>query len=91
MANEVYNFVINNQDDANVMKSINELGFIRKKFINLIYYRINRFDTKLYNAYCRYVTESEKLYENGIDRLVSRFVRRIEESKNIGKYSKNIS
>jgi hypothetical protein len=84
MVNEVYNFVINNQDDNNVMKSINELGFTRKKFINLIYYRINRFDTKLYNAYCRYVTETEKLYENGIDRLVSRIVRRIEEIKKMG-------
>lgn len=84
MMNEVYDFVINNQNDSNLMKAINELGFSRKKFINLIYYRINRFDTKLYNAYCRYMMETEKLNENGIDKLISRRMRRVEESKNIG-------
>ena len=84
MVNYAYDFVINNQDNNNVMKLINELGFSRKKFINLIYYRINRFDTKLYNAYCRYISETEKLCENSVDRIVSRNIRRIEESKKMG-------
>lgn len=84
MLNEVYDFVINNQDNREVMNSINELGFTRKKFINLIYYRIKRFDTKLYNAYCRYNNDTEKLCENSIDKFVSRALRKIEESKKIG-------
>ena len=84
MASIAYDFVIDNQNNSNVMKLINKLGFSRKKFINLIYYRINRFDTKLYNAYCRYMKETQRLVENGIDRLASRMIRRIEESKKIG-------
>jgi hypothetical protein len=51
---------------------------------NLIYYRIKRFDAKLYNAYCRYINDTEKLCENGIDKFVSRTLRKIEESKKIG-------
>ena len=82
MMNNMYDFVIDNQDNTNVMRAINELGFTRKKFINLIYYRINRFDTKLYNAYCRYMKESETLTENSVDKISSRIYRRIEESKN---------
>lgn len=84
MMNKVYEFVIEYQDKPNVMKAINELGFSRKKFINLIYYRINRFDAKLYNAYCRYIAETEPITENSIDRMVSMMFRRIDESKKVG-------
>jgi hypothetical protein len=82
--NKAYDILLTYQDNQRLMKSINYLGFTRKKFLNLVYYRLKRFDNKLYNAYNRYMKETMELTEGRIDWFINMMNERIEDSNKLG-------
>lgn len=82
--NKAYDILLTYQDNERMVEAINYLGYSRKKFLNLIYYRLKRFNRKLYNAYCRYVEETKTLTEGNIHRLIREMEDRLEECKKRG-------
>lgn len=75
-----YDVLINYQDNTNIMRAINDVGFSRKSFINLVYYRLDRFEAKLRNAYQRIISDNGFKNKNeNIDRLIDRTNRMICE------------
>lgn len=82
--NKAYDILLTYQDNQKIMKAINYLGFTRKKFLNLVYYRLKRFDNKLYNAYNRYMKETMKLTEGRINWFIDMMNERIEDSNKLG-------
>jgi hypothetical protein len=81
---KAYEVLLDFQDNERIMKAINYLGFTRKQFINLIYYRLKRFDKKLYNAYRRYMGETATLTEGNVDRFIREMEDRLKETKKRG-------
>lgn len=81
---KAYNVLLNNQDNSYIMNAINYLGYSKKKFINLVKYRCKRFQTKMLNAYNRFMEETEKLNEHNIDRHINRMSYIINESNDNG-------
>lgn len=79
-----YNVLINNQDNQRIMNAINYLGFTRKKFIDLVYYRFNRFENKLLNAYRRYLCDKAEAEGIGLEKQIRRMNEWINESKKCG-------
>ena len=82
--NKAYDILLTYQDNQRIMKAINYLGFTRKKFLNLLYYRLKRFDKKLYNAYDRYMKETRELTEGRINWLIKMMGEWIEDSERLG-------
>lgn len=82
--NKAYDILLTYQDNQKIMNAINYLGFTRKKFLNLVYYRLKRFDNKLYNAYNRYMKETMKLTEGRINWFIDMMNERIEDSSKLG-------
>lgn len=79
-----YDVLIDNQDKPQMMKAINYLGYTRKKFIDLVYYRFKRFENKLLNAYRRYKCDKAEKDGIGVDRQIRRMNEWINESKKCG-------
>lgn len=79
-----YDVLIDNQDKPQMMKAINYLGYTRKKFIDLVYYRFKRFENKLLNAYRRYKCDKTEKDGIGVDRQIRRMNEWINESKKCG-------
>lgn len=60
-----YDTIYEYYDDERVLKTINRLGYNRKKFFNRIYYSYKRFMNKLLNVYKRWEYENrDKLFKN---------------------------
>lgn len=81
---KAYDVIIKNQDNYYIMCAINYLGYSRKKFINLLKYRCKRFETKMLNAYNRFMEETAELNEHNIDRHINRMNNILDESKDNG-------
>ena len=81
---KAYNVLLNNQDSIYIMNAINYLGYSRKKFINMVKYRCKRFETKMLNAYNRFMEETAELNEHNIDRHINRMSYIINESNDDG-------
>lgn len=79
-----YDVLIDNQDKPQMMDAINYLGYTRKKFIDLVYYRFKRFENKLLNAYRRYKCDKVEKDGIGVDRQIRRMNEWINESKKCG-------
>lgn len=81
---KVHDVLLNNQDNIYIMNAINYLGYSRKKFINMVKYRCKRFETKMLNAYNRFMEETAELNEHNIDRHINRMSYIINESNDNG-------
>lgn len=81
---KAYDVLLNNQDNIYIMNAINYLGYSRKKFINMVKYRCKRFETKMLNAYNRFMEETAELNEHNIDRHINRMSYIINESNDNG-------
>lgn len=78
--NYAYNIVLKYKDNSDMVKAMNYLGYSKKSFINLIKYRKKRFNTKILNAYKRYMDESFQITENNFDSYIKRMHHFIFES-----------
>lgn len=78
--NYSYNIVLKYWKNPDMIKAMKYLGYEPKSFIQLIKYRKKRFNTKMHNAYDRYMNETFQVTENNIDFYVNMMHRYIFES-----------
>lgn len=81
---KAYGILVNYQDNPKIMKAINYLGYTRKKFIDLVYYRFKRFENKLRNAYKRHLCDVNEKRGINIDKQIRRVNMWLDECKKYG-------
>lgn len=93
--NNAFNIVVKYQNNPDMIKAMNYLGYNKKDFIELIKYRKKRFNTKMHNAYLKYMEDSMPLNEHSFDFITKRMSNILyklsyEEVKNINWGTENI-
>lgn len=82
--NNMYDAVYDNEDNENLMKAINELGFSRRDYFKRLYYQYNRFLLKLKQCYLRWWNDNKERFltqEEKVICCINKFSQQMELSE----------